>query len=171
MKERWLAIPNHPKYEVSNTGRVRSRVRRYKGSPHIMAQTLDKSGYPSVVLQSLVHKYGTCRRTVHSLVLSAFLGLRPDGMQASHLDGDKCNNIPSNLVWETPAENSMRKFDHGTVHRGVQIMQAKLDPDKVKRIRAFALQGAEYRDLMKKFNVSKTTICNVVLRNTWCHVA
>ena len=42
-----------------------------------------------------------CRRTVYSLVCTAFKGKRPGKDDCSHLDNNWRNNKPINLVWES----------------------------------------------------------------------
>jgi len=60
------------------------------------------------------------RRSVfaHVVVLEAFDGSRPEGYQASHLNGDRCDNRIANLAWETPVQNNRRKALHGTQPAG-----------------------------------------------------
>jgi NUMOD4 motif len=87
--ENWVPIPGwEGAYEVSDTGSVRSvdRVtnhgRRWKG--RVLRATLSAVGYKVVHLSR-----GNESRveTVHSLVLTAFRGIRPPGMEACHSDG------------------------------------------------------------------------------------
>lgn len=53
---------------------------------------------------------------VHTLVLTAFDGPRPDGLECRHLDGNPDNNWLSNLRWGTPSQNTHDAVRHGT-HR------------------------------------------------------
>ena len=46
---------------------------------------------------------------VHRLVLEAFVGPCPEGMECRHLEGDTANNALSNLAWGTPQENAADK--------------------------------------------------------------
>lgn len=55
-------------------------------------------------------------RPISSLVLEAFVGLRPPGLQTCHNDGDSTNDHLSNLRWDTPSENMWDKTRHGTHH-------------------------------------------------------
>ena len=52
----------------------------------------------------------------HRLVLLAFRGPCPPGMQSRHLDGNGKNNELSNLCWGTPKQNRADQKIHGT-HR------------------------------------------------------
>ena len=51
---------------------------------------------------------------VHVLVLSTFVGPRPDGMEVRHLDGNSLNNSLENLAWGTHKENTQDAFVHGS---------------------------------------------------------
>lgn len=55
--------------------------------------------------------------TVHRLVLEAFVGPRPDGMECRHLDGDPANNRLANLAWGSPVENASDRKRHQVERR------------------------------------------------------
>lgn len=46
---------------------------------------------------------------IHKLVLEAFVGERPSGMQACHGNGDKTDNRLVNLRWDTVKANHRDK--------------------------------------------------------------
>lgn len=115
--ERWLPIPGHGGYEVSDHGRVRSldrkiqgkdgALRRYRG--RLLSPTLSgEDGRLAVALE-----YGA-RAFTYVLVLTAFVGPRPDGYDGCHDDGDVTNNHVSNLYWGTRSQNMLDKQRHGT---------------------------------------------------------
>ena len=105
-------------YEVSNTGRVRTVARiavRSNGRPHtvpsrIRKPSTDKKGYQRLTLL----KDGKSRtHTVHSLVLTAFVEPRPEGMLTRHLNGIPDDNRVDNLAWGTGSENQYDAVAHG----------------------------------------------------------
>jgi hypothetical protein len=51
---------------------------------------------------------------VHQLVLEAFVGSRPGGMEGCHNNGDGTDNRVENLRWDTPSENNFDLVRHGT---------------------------------------------------------
>lgn len=105
----WLPVPGYEgRYEVSNTGEVRSF---WNGTVRILKQVARKGRYLSV---NLSVKNVQRSFDVHVLVASAFLGPRPEGLQVRHLDGDARNNRVSNLAYGTYRENSLDKQRHGT---------------------------------------------------------
>jgi hypothetical protein len=70
-------------------------------------------GYVRVTLTALDGRKTS--RTVHSLVLESFRGLRPPGFDHTrHLNGLKSDNTLDNLRWSTAKENMADKVLHGT---------------------------------------------------------
>jgi hypothetical protein len=121
----WRPVPGFlDRYEVSDLGVVRSipsvshvksrwgGMRTVRRSGQILKPRALPSGYLRVSLSGRAEQY------IHTLVLTAFVGIRPDGMQCAHLDGNPANNCLSNLAWKTPVENNADKELHGTVMRG-----------------------------------------------------
>lgn len=112
MTERWLPVPGWEGfYEVSDHGRVRGLDRvlaRKNGTVHtekgrIRKQAKLKRGYRNVSLS----RPGQPMRTalVHQLVLLAFVGPAPEGMESLHADDDPSNNHLSNLSYGTHTDN------------------------------------------------------------------
>jgi hypothetical protein len=50
------------------------------------------------------------RKFLHHLVLECFVGARPDGYHACHINNDSRDNRLSNLKWDTPSNNYKEKF-------------------------------------------------------------
>lgn len=121
--ERWKPIPGYEDlYEVSTLGRVRS-LDRYiataTGQRLTRGVVMRLQGgddqklwrYYSVGLSRHGKK---SRHSVHRLVLQAFVGPCPDGMEACHNNGDYTDNRLANLRWDTKAENGADKIQHRT---------------------------------------------------------
>lgn len=96
-------------YEVSDLGSVRSldrfdaRGSRRRG--RMMAQVPHvQSGRPTVLLTRRNRHRSTL---VHTLVLEAFKGPRPRGMEACHANGDRTDNRLANLRWDTRSANQL----------------------------------------------------------------
>lgn len=73
-------------------------------SNKILKEHINKKGYHTV---SLVNKYTGKRKTVfvHRFVAYCLVDGYEEGLQVNHIDGNKSNNMPSNLEWVTPKEN------------------------------------------------------------------
>jgi HNH endonuclease/NUMOD4 motif len=117
--ERWAAVPGWEHlYEVSDGGRVRTIARTIQyitGRDHYYAARIlagsDFQGYRTVSLGS---RADSVPHRVHRLVLGAFVGPCPEGMECRHLNGDRADNRLENLAWGTPHENGMDRLRHGT---------------------------------------------------------
>lgn len=117
--ERWLPIRGwEGSYEASDQGRVRSvdRVIRYANGQNrryagrIRRFTPDRHGHLGLLLGK------RDLRRVHLLVLEAFVGPRPEGMEGCHWDDDKSNNFLSNLRWGTRSANVRDLVRNGRHH-------------------------------------------------------
>ena len=92
--EVWRQVATHPAYWVSRSGKVRRRGR------------LLKPAWSGSYL--MVRLWMDCEDrhvAVHVLVAEAFLGARPRGAVARHLDDDPTHNHVCNLAWGSHAEN------------------------------------------------------------------
>lgn len=105
-------------YEVSSLGRVMqvgnvNLKRDTWGSrlPRIV-RAYPRNGYHRVRLRD--ESGGVRQVTTHVLVAEAFIGPKPfEDAVVRHLDGTRDNNIPGNLAWGTPLENSADRAKHG----------------------------------------------------------
>jgi len=100
-------------YEVSDQGRVR-RIVGGRGSRSFgRCKKLTPTGSHAVV--SLNRPGYQITQQVHSMVLEAFVGKCPSGMECLHKDGNGLNNRLENLKWGAPQENAdHRKRDGAT---------------------------------------------------------
>lgn len=112
-----------------------------------------------------------CRNSVHSLVLKTFLGPRPRGMVAAHLNGDKRDNRIENLVWCSQKENHSHKIKHGTHQFGEKHGSAKLKEVEVIEIKKLSRAKIfSYSQLAKIFKIKKPTIAAIMTNRIWRHV-
>lgn len=177
--EIWRDIPEwEGLYQASNQGRVRSlgRLVKFKGGAlrkikgTVLRGALNQStGYITVMLTNGPNR--KCR-SIHRLVCNTFHGQPPtQGHQAAHIDGNKTNNAPENLVWATGKENTSHRYAHGTVLFGEAHPLSKLNEQAVRSIRIESRQGAKTTDLSKKHGVSFATVLDVITNRSWQHVA
>lgn len=179
--ERWRPVVGFEGlYEVSDHGRVRSLDRvttsrfrsaqRWKG--RILKEKINhnRSGYRQVALSN----GGASYAYVHRLVLDAFVGPCPKGMQCAHGDGDTSNNRLSNLRWATDFDNHADKALHGTDPAGERNGQAKLTEENVRFIRS-AYRRTSYHEsnaneLTKLFGITRGNLLLIVKGKAWKHV-
>lgn len=121
MTETWKPVVGWEElYEVSDQGRVRSvdrtihykdgQTRRYKG--RVLKPWKNRKGY----LQVSLCGEGQTNKFVHRIVLEAFVGDCPEGLETLHIDGNPANNHVGNLKWGTSNENSLDQVRHGRHH-------------------------------------------------------
>lgn len=158
MNEIWKPVVGHSGYEASDQGRVRSLLRGIR----ILRPGLASNGYWTVALR------GRKTRTVHSLVLEAFVGPRPEGMEVRHLDGNRLNACLSNLRYGTRVENAADSDRHGTRARGSRYKSAKLDEAKAREIRRLHYVVPQ-SELARRYGVSPAAIQAVHDGRTWTH--
>ena len=96
-------------YEVSDQGRVRGLDRFGRGGRFVLGRmkklTPNKDGYLTVSLSDATGQ--EFRRQVHRLVLEAFVGPAPEGMESLHgPDHTPSNCRLDNLRWGTRTENN-----------------------------------------------------------------
>lgn len=110
--ETWKEVPNYEGlYEVSDQGRVMA----VKSKPLIRKLYSNARGYQVVGLsRNGVEK----KMMVHRLVLEAFVGPCPDGMETLHRNDDPADNRLSNLRWGTHAENILDMKANGNFNSG-----------------------------------------------------
>jgi hypothetical protein len=115
MSEVWIPIAGYEGlYEVSSAGTVRSKDRLDSIGRAARGLLLRPETRPSGHLRVTLCRDGKTRRLwVHRLVLEAFVGPRPAGMEACHNDGNPVNNVPSNLRWDTKSANAQDRVRHG----------------------------------------------------------
>jgi hypothetical protein len=143
---RWLPVVGYPSYEVSELGQVRSvdRVKVYESRDHYSGKTITVtrhhrgrllrpgpkgSGHLTVVLGR-----GNTR-TVHRLVLEAFVGPCPPGCESRHYDDNPANNRLTNLRWGTRSENLHDAMRNGKKPIGEKVHNAKLSNIQVVEIK------------------------------------
>ena len=119
-------ITDHPffiDYSVTTDGKVWSKYRvklRIDGSRlpikgRWLKPAMHKSGHLHVVLRQDGQSY---TKKIHHLVLETFIGLRPEGLECRHLNGNPADNRLENLQWGTSHENHQDSIEHGTVPKG-----------------------------------------------------
>jgi hypothetical protein len=106
---------------------------------------------------------------VHRLVLSAFAGPCPEGMEACHYNGNPADNRLCNLRWDTRKANHADKVRHGRSARGERNFLAKLTTSDVQRIRDMNRNGVLGKDIARHFRVTPANISSILKGKTWNH--
>lgn len=169
------AVSDFPGYRVSTDGRVES-CRGTCGKDrglltdhwHVIRPRTNKvSGHLSVKLR---RDGKTFTRYVHHLVLNAFVGPCPPGLECRHKDGDPSNNRLDNLAWGTRAENMADRVDHGTSNRGERHGNARLSEMVVVEIRRLAEAGMDSGAIGARFGIHPEHARDIIKGDRWTHV-
>lgn len=166
----YRVISGYPDYRVGDDGsvwRVRTvdsieQWRRMKTSPN-------DRGYLRVNLYpSGGGKYRTFR--VHKLVLEAFVGPCPEGLESRHRNGIRTDNNLTNLKYGTYEENQEDIELHGTRPKGETHPLSILTEADVLAIRARYAAGELQKVLADDFSTSVSNISVIVNRKNWRHI-
>src|SRR5262245_4122456 len=147
------------------TGGQWTRLRLYKDSR-------PGKGYLRVVLHD--RRRGRHRFSVHRLILEAFVGPCPEGMECCHHDGNPANNRLANLRWDTRRQNQPDARRHGSFARkprGERHGSAKLRTSQVLEIQRRGATGESAAALARAFGVSRTQVRNILSGKHWNHLA
>lgn len=121
--EEWRDIPGwEGYYQVSNLGRVKSVERTaliFGGHQRRVHERLRKPFVNRGGRLMVRLNLGDTKPSflIHRLVLQAFVGPEPEGMEACHNNGDHTDNRLENLRWDTKRSNMLDKRAHGTDHQ------------------------------------------------------
>lgn len=144
--EIWKQIPGYGGfYEASNLGNIRVKDRQvekfcglhnrivkqfYKGRL-LKPSNSDKYGHQSV---HIGYEKKRVTVAVHKLVLLAFVGPCPNGMECCHKNGIASDNRIENLRWDTHKNNNADRKLHGNYKTGKEHHNfGKKMPDWLKQ--------------------------------------
>ncbi len=168
-------IPEWPGYRAGSDGTIWScwkivGIGYCMGVRYVLSDTWkqlrprkQKTGY---LMLSLRRDGKTFGMLVHRLVLLAFEGPPPVGMEACHGDGNRAHNSRDNLRWDTRSRNQNDKITHGTIARGERNSNAKLTAESVLEIRRL-LGSKTATAIGRMFGVGINCIKSVENGKTW----
>lgn len=176
MIEEWRDVVGYEGlYQVSNAGRVKriegkrvfsdGRVRHY--SEAIVSPT-KPDPYPRIMLHA-----GTRKRTtrVHQLVMEAFVGSPPSGMEVNHKNGDKADNRLDNLEYITHPDN-VKHYNEvlGRGNQGSRHGMSKTNEDTVRKIRQLHKDGVSRHEIARLLGMGVSWVWKIASGKSWKHV-
>ena len=160
--EKWKDIEGYPVYQVSNLGRIRSRMKRSargellpKGEWFYLKPALTSTGYPVVDLYYAKGKKK--HRMIHVLVAQAFIKNHFNKRYVNHKDGNKQNPKLDNLEWCTHKEN---------MHHAMQVLGIQFNPPRSrdlpdKTVKDIFNAKGLHKEIAAKFGVDRSTVCRI----------
>lgn len=115
-------------------------------------------------------------RFLHRLVAQAYIPNPKNLPEVNHKDTDKTNNHYSNLEWSTRRQNADHAKAHGLYKgpknpsRGERHPDTWLTDNDVRFIRELHRDGWRVPQLRWVFPIGKTTMYQIVRRDTWAHL-
>lgn len=164
-------IPGFPGYRVGSDGSVWSSWRGQgisrKPGPWRRLKSCLSHGYPTV---HLFDGRGGHQPRVHQLVLLAFVGPCPPGLECCHENDVKTDNRLSNLRWDTRKSNAADRDLHGRQIKGSHHCHAKLTEEHALAIHLLHRLGFTLHSMSRAFGVSVGAIALLLRGRTWRHV-
>lgn len=170
--EEWRPVVGREKfYSVSSGGRIRSEYDTIRHPARILEGYIDKAGYVRLGLHKPIP------RTVflHHVIMDAFVGARPNGMEVNHKNGVKADNRPSNLEYVTPGDNQrhayrtgLRKEPASTV--GFDSPNTKLSDIQMRAICLLREAGMLCKEIAQVFDCNESHISGITLGRHRIHV-
>lgn len=168
----YLPIPGYPGYRAgddgsiwsckSNSGKLTDRWKRLSPAVH------KKTGYLRVCVTPATGKPQTA--WVSRLVLAAFVGPCPAGMEACHENDKRNDNRPSNLKWDTRQNNIAQRDQRDRQASGERCGSAKLKESDIPNVFVLSALGFSQRRIAGMMGVSRGPIFEILNGKKWRHV-
>ena len=164
MKEIWKDYIYN--YQISNFGRIRNKV-----TNKILKVYPVGKGYLGVCV-SLGSKNKKKMIKIHKAVAECFVSNPNNYPIINHIDGNKENNLYSNLEWCTYKYNSKHAIDYNLskIRYGEDNPNSKLNQKDINYIRKnYIPRDVNYgaRALARKYNVHHKTIEDIIHNKKW----
>ena len=162
-----LKFKGHENYRVGSDGSIWESLNG--GWVGVRTRPMKRSGHLSVSLRT----NGRSRKhLLHRLILEAFIGPCPEGMECCHFpDRDPSNNNLNNLRWDTRKNNHQDRIIHGTNNAGEKNGSAKINRNDVLKIRKLYATGGYYmKEIAVMYGITMANVWCVVRGKSWKHL-
>lgn len=167
--EIWKELPGFPiKYQISNTGRIKSPVQlvdigfnRIQNKPErIIKNYIGGTGYLTVGLTIAKNKSRSFQ--VHRLLAKVFIENVNRYKCVNHKDGNKLNNNLENLEWCSHSHNNKHAYDSG-----LKKPSWKATPAQVIEIRAlYKYLGIPQPLIAAMYGIKQPTVSGFITNKT-----
>lgn len=150
------------KYAISNLGNVYSEY-----TDKLLKPFPNNQGYLNVdVRVDGLKQY----IPVHRMVAIAFIPNPENKPFVNHIDGNKQNNVVTNLEWVTAQENTLHAVASGLIKIGSEHHQSKLTEKEVHEIKNLMLLGERDVVLAERYNANTGVMFGIRAGRIWKHV-
>jgi hypothetical protein len=159
----WRSVPGfNGRYEANRRGQIRTRLR--KQLPLVRPHVQPTTGYVQIRLRA--EKYKPLNRYVHRLIAATFHPNPHNKPEVNHKDGNRANNVASNLEWVTRYENLQHAKNILGRGRGGNTLSA----EAVREIRHLRSIGVNFPVLARAYDASLSSVKRAARGRTWGHV-
>lgn len=144
-------------YSISNKGRIKNTK-----TNNILKTEISNAGYERVSLYNKVTKK-TKKLSIHRLVALYFVE-GDNSLVVNHIDGNKTNNVFTNLEWVTIGENNAHAFRTNLRNQdGMKNPSNKYSEKQINHICKLIEQGLSTEEISKiVFNVYNQKYKNLI---------
>lgn len=137
-QEEWRDIEGYEGlYQISNLGRCKSLARMDSNKHPVREKILGLYSTKDYYRYTLCSGNGAKKTFMaHVLVARLFINNPENKPEVNHKDGNKLNNIWTNLEWVTRSENAIHAFANGLIKHGKSFLgrRGSLHPNSKKVI-------------------------------------
>ncbi len=157
----WKVIPSFENYLINKDGIIKNS----KGK--ILSFFINKDGYK---INTLYSNKKRKKRSNHSLVLEAFVGIRPKKMTINHIDGNKLNNNIKNLEYVSMGDNHRHAYSISLKNAtGEKNGYSKLTEKDIVQIKKL-IGKLTQKEIANKFKIDQSTVSCIKTGKLWSHV-
>lgn len=163
-------------YGITDDGRVFSHPKRTVSKNGRWLKLSSDGRYKTVCLFKDSKKHMVL---VHRLVAEAYCKNEHTKPHVNHIDGDKENNLASNLERVTESENMQHAVDNGLLKgsekqkaaaKKTALASRKFTDDQIRKIRKLAEMTFRHADIAEWFGVDRNAIGYIVNKKTYAEV-
>jgi hypothetical protein len=153
---------NNPLYDVRSDGTVWSLI-TLTGKKSVKNQwrkcgAISINGYYAM-------GYNNRKILLHRVIYRKFNGQLFKDLVINHKDGNRLNNLPSNLELVTQSNNNEHKYQ--VLNCKPSVTNAKINKEIADQIREDRKQGYTLRQLTNKYNLTKSTLSYIINYKIW----
>ncbi len=152
----YKTLPGLVGYRISSDGHVYTRWQLSGRGNVLGTQWRRLKGTQYRYQRVRIRRFGVVKWVmVHRLVLEAFVGPCPTGLEGYHNNGNKLDNRVENLRWDTRASNRIDSYDHGGHKSGEAHHWTRISDETVVEMKKLVKKGMSYRAIEKKLGLPK----------------